>query len=95
MRAENQRMNLHGRIHNGVVVLEGGQVLPEGTEVTVTCDKEATTKPIKKRRIELPLVRSKNPGGLHLTGERIAEILDEEDASKIFQSSKRMTKLNW
>ena len=33
------------------------------------------------KRIEFPLVHCQNPGTLHLTGERIAEILGEEDAA--------------
>jgi len=32
-------MTLQGRIHNGVVVLEGNAALPEGTPVTVVVDR--------------------------------------------------------
>ncbi len=40
------------------------------------------SKPARpKRSVVFPLVRSKRPGTLRLTGKRIAEILDEEDAS--------------
>jgi hypothetical protein len=75
-------MKIHGRVHNGVVVLEGGPALPEGTKVTVYCTiASVSRKSPKKKRVEFPLVHSKHPGTLHLTGERIAEILDEEDAS--------------
>jgi hypothetical protein len=35
----------------------------------------------QKRRIEMPLVRTGQPGTVKLTAQRIAEILDEEDAS--------------
>jgi len=73
---------LHGRVHNGVVVLECGPVLPEGAAVTVSCDVATTSKmPVKRKRVQFPLVHSKNPGSLYLTNERIAEIMDEEDAS--------------
>ena len=75
-------MEIRGHIHNGVVVLDGGLTLPEGTEVTVSCDKvRIWRKPGKKKHVEFPLIHSKHPGTLHLTNERIAEILDEEDAS--------------
>ena len=33
-----------------------------------------------RKRIELPLIRSKAPGSLKLTAETIAEVLDQEDA---------------
>jgi len=71
-----------GRVHDGVVVLEGGPVLPEGIAVTVSCDvPPISTPPIERKRVEFPLVRSKHPGSLHLTAERIADILEEEDVS--------------
>jgi len=69
-------------VHKGVVVLERGQTLPEGTPVTVSCDiAPVLQKPRKTKRVQFPLVHSKHPGTLHLTGQRIAEILDKEDAS--------------
>lgn len=34
---ENIGMVIHGRVHNGVVVLEGGLKLPEGMQVTISC----------------------------------------------------------
>ncbi len=75
-------MEIPGRVHNGVVILDSGVSLPEGTEVVVSCrdDLEPEAK-AEGKRVEFPLVRSKNPGSVHLTGERIAEILDEEDVS--------------
>ena len=75
-------MVIPGRVHNGVVVLEGESSLPEGAAVTVTYPAPPEHKPgAPKRRIQLPLVRTGQPGSVQLTGERIAEILDEEDAS--------------
>src|SRR5262249_20170951 len=66
---------------NGVVVLDGGATLPEGTAVTVTpCTSPVIRVSKHRRRVELPLVRSSEPGSVNRTGERIAEILDEEDA---------------
>ena len=69
---------LHGRVQNGVVILEGGPVLPEGTAVTVCY---ASRPPVGKKRIQVPLVRTGQPGSVHLTGDQIAAILDQEDVS--------------
>jgi hypothetical protein len=78
----NDHMIIPGRVHNGVVVLEGGSALPEGAAVTVTYPAPPTARPaVAKRRIEVPLVRTDQPGSIQLTGARIAEIMDEEDAS--------------
>jgi hypothetical protein len=80
--ADNPGMETLGHVCNGVVVLEGGVTLPEGTLVTVSCDLEPASPPTsKKERVRLPLVRTGEPGSLHLTNERIAEILDEEDVA--------------
>ena len=75
-------MDIHGRVRNGVVVLEEGAVLPEGAVVRVLYQAgpvihvSPTRKPVK-----LPLVRTGHPGSVALTNDRIAEILDEQDAS--------------
>lgn len=75
-------MNISGHVHNGVVVLEGASALPEGATVTVTFPALPETKPAEaKRHIQLPLVQTGEPGTVHLTNARIAEILDEEDVS--------------
>jgi hypothetical protein len=75
-------MEIHGRVQNGVIVLEDGPPLPEGAAVTVSCDMPPVLKkPSVQKQVEFPLVHSKHPGTLNLTGQRIAEILDEEDAS--------------
>ena len=73
-------MEVQGRVHNGVVVLEGELPWPEGTLVTVlyrgapTSESSATRYPVR-----LPLVRSDRPGSRRLTAERVAEILEDED----------------
>lgn len=75
-------MNISGRVHNGVVVLEDASALPEGAAVTVTFPALAESAPSeKKQRIQFPLVPSDEPGSVQLTNARIAEILDEEDVS--------------
>jgi hypothetical protein len=75
-------MTIPGRVRNGVVVIEGKAALPEGAAVTITYPVLNKPKPPdSKERIEVPLVRTGEPGTVNLTGERIAEILDNEDAS--------------
>ncbi len=76
---ENVGMEIRGRVHNGVVVLEGELSLPEGTEVIVSSGAAPETKAVGEHRIEFPLVRSKHPGSLQLTGQRVAEFLGEDD----------------
>jgi hypothetical protein len=79
----NARMVLRGRVQNGVVVLEGNPKLPEGAVVTVSYPTSPAepTPTAPKQRIQVPLVRTSQPGSVHLTGERIGEILDAEDVS--------------
>jgi hypothetical protein len=75
-------MEIPGRVPNGVVVLEGALALPEGAQVTVSYHAPmGAGSEAQKRRIEMPLVRTGQPGTVKLTAQRIAEILDEEDAS--------------
>jgi hypothetical protein len=75
-------MIIPGRVQNGVVILEGQPELPEGAAVSIWYPATAGSTPVhEKRRIHVPLVRSERRGSVQLTGERIAEILDEEDAS--------------
>ena len=75
-------MELHGLVQNGVIVLSSGLTLPEGTPVTVSCSLEPGSRPTSvKKRVQLPLVRTGEPGSMHLTNERIAEIFDEEDVA--------------
>jgi hypothetical protein len=74
-------MDIPGRVKNGVVILQGGPILPEGAAVTVRYPTPTDSKPAEKRRIQVPLVRTGRPGSVHLTGARIAEILEQEDVS--------------
>ena len=81
-KADNSVMVIAGDVHNGVVVLEGGITLPEGAAVTVSYPVPAVvTRAGENRRIEVPLVRTGQPGSVNLTGRQIAEILDKEDAA--------------
>jgi hypothetical protein len=74
-------MEIPGRVQNGVVVLEGTSTLPEGMAVSVVPRVAPVIRVARRqRRVVLPLVPSPNPGSVDLTGERIAEILDEQDA---------------
>ena len=74
-------MVILGRVHNGVVVLEGDSALPEGAVVAVSYGEPPAASPsCGNHRIQVPLVRTGQPGSVHLTGQRIAEILNEEDA---------------
>jgi hypothetical protein len=74
-------MTIRGHVHQGVIVLENGPALPEGAAVTVSYPVLSSLPTNAKQRIEVPLVRSSRPGSVHLTGERIAELLDDEDAA--------------
>jgi hypothetical protein len=75
-------MVIPGRVQHGVVVLEGEATLPEGAAVTVTYPAPSESQaPADKQRIEVPLVRTGQPGAVQLDGARIAQILAEEDAS--------------
>jgi hypothetical protein len=85
--ADNTRMEIPGRVHNGVVVLDGKTSLPEGSTVTaVYPGVQIWRKAGSKKRVKFPLVRSKHPGALELTNERIAEILEEENLASFRES---------
>ena len=75
-------MVISGRVQNGVIVPEGNIFLPEGAIVCISYDAQSGATSASNQRVQLPLVPSANPGSVSLTGERIAEILDEEDASR-------------
>jgi hypothetical protein len=74
-------MTVQGRVQNGVVVFDAGQMLPDGTLVVVSPLQPRAQSPHGKQRVEVPLVHSANPGTLNLTGDQIAEILEQEDVS--------------
>jgi hypothetical protein len=73
-------MVIRGRVHNGVVVFDTPNALPEGTAVTVTLRNTPVihVSPVRQR-VQLPLVKSDHPGTLELTNERAAEIFHEEE----------------
>ena len=73
-------MKTSGIVQNGVIVLDGGVLLPEGTRVLVTMQSPLFNETASAKRIEFPLVDSSHPGSVHLTNEMIGEILDAEDA---------------
>lgn len=83
-RTDNAGRQIPGRVENGVVVFEGDVSLPEGTRVVVfQLSPGEQASRASKKRVELPLVKSGEPGSIHLTNERIQEILDEEDIAAL------------
>jgi len=74
-------MDIRGRVHNGVVVLDAGTALPEGVRVRVVV--EPSKPKIVTTPGELPIVQGGEPGSIPLTNERIAEILEEEDLAAL------------
>jgi hypothetical protein len=81
-RTENCGMVIPGHVSNGVVVLEGEAALPEGAAVAVVyLAQPPRTQGASRTRVSFPLVRSKQPGSVDLNNDRIAEILDGEDAA--------------
>ncbi|HEY2883371.1 MAG TPA: hypothetical protein VGJ15_13075 [Pirellulales bacterium] len=73
-------MEIKGHVHDGVVILDGNVLLPNGLPVTVIY-ADAPKPPKLKHRVTLPLVPSDKPGTLNLTAERIAEVLNEDDCA--------------
>ena len=77
-------MEILGHVQNGVIVLDGSVSLPEGAVVTVIVRSTPVIHFAKnQKRVEFPLVPSNAPGSVHLTNERIAEILEEEDIDSL------------
>ncbi len=75
-------MEMRGRIHNGVVVLDGEPGLPEGALVSVLYPvAPAASPPGSSERVHFPLVPSNRPGTLELTNDRIAELWEDDDVS--------------
>ena len=75
-------MKTSGIVKNGVIVLDGSVLLPEGTRVLVTIPSPLINTTASSKHIEFPLGDSSNPGSVHLTNEIIGAILDEEDAAQ-------------
>ncbi len=72
-------MELRGHVHNGVVVPEDRQALPEGAVVHIVIDTaQSRPNPPKGKRVTLPLVPSKHPGTLRLTAEDVARALEDD-----------------
>lgn len=79
-RDDNSGMDIPGRIQGGVVVLEGGASLPEGTSVIVSCfSPQGAAQSPNLNRIQVPLVHTDRPATVNLTGDRVAELLENED----------------
>jgi hypothetical protein len=77
--ADTPGMEIRGHVRNGVIVLDGNPNLPEGAAVTVSYPALPAASPAPERkRVPFPLVRSTQPGSVHLTNERLAEILDDQ-----------------
>ncbi len=73
-------MEIQGVVHNGVIVFDGSVSLPEGAVVTVVVRESPRIHVSENpKRVEFSLVRSSAPGSIHLTNERIYELMDEED----------------
>jgi hypothetical protein len=79
-------VEIQGTVQNGVIVLDGGACLPEGTVVSVKLADVPSIKADKKtKRVLLPLMTRGNPGSLSLTNAQIDEILNTEEV----ESAKR------
>ena len=74
-------MEISGRVQNGVVVLDGEASLPDGAIVIVTYRPSPVIRfannPVQ---VVLPIFDSDEPSTIDLTNDRIAELLDQEDA---------------
>jgi len=65
-------MEIKGRVHQGVVLPEEGQVLPEGAVVSIIFEAEHQSADAQGvQRVTLPLVKSSRPGSLRLTGHDV------------------------
>jgi len=82
--SEKGDMVLQGRVEKGAVVFPERLSLPDGTEVTVIVPTYAglpERATDHEHRVKLPLIASAHPGSRGLTGDRVAELLDEDDLS--------------
>ena len=79
---DNSSMEIQGVVQNGVLVLDDSMSLPEGAAVVVTYRATPVIRVAKNPiPVVLPIFDSDEPGTIDLTNDRIAEILDQEDAS--------------
>jgi hypothetical protein len=71
-------MILHGHFQNGVVVLDGGIPLPDGTAVNIqpreSLEHLFHHKPGLIATNPFPLIKSREPGTLDVTDAQIKEI---------------------
>jgi hypothetical protein len=75
-------MEFSGRVEKGVVILDGPCLPPEGAHVTVLYQGSTEKKRAEKgQRVQVPLVRTGQPGTVDLSNARIEEILNEQDVS--------------
>lgn len=75
-------MDISGRVHNGVVVLDEPTRLPEGARVVVSCPGAPLIRSAQVQRpVVLPIFPYDGAPDIELTNDRIAEALDIEDAS--------------
>ena len=74
-------MNLLGRVENGVIVLDVPVPLPEGARVSVSFPAKPPRPATARRPVALPIFDYDGPPDIDLTNERIAEIIDRDDAS--------------
>jgi hypothetical protein len=70
----NAIMILHGHFENGVVVLDGGTPLPDGTAVTIAEQTQAPKPTLLSAGCSpFPLIQSQHPGTLDFSTEQINE----------------------
>jgi len=75
-------MHYPGRVEKGVVVLEGEAKLPEGARVAVSYPVAPRIHTsLVQRPVTLPIFDYEGPPDIDVTNDRIAEILDRDDAS--------------
>ena len=78
-------MEFPGHVRNGVVVLDGNPPLPEEAAMVVPYPGAIAGHAAGKTRIQVPLVRTGQPGSGNRTGKCVAEILDAEDVANLRQ----------
>jgi hypothetical protein len=85
-------MTFTGHSQDGVIVLDGGVTLPDGTPVAVVPSRSPRVEILPSgcrilrfstpgHRMQLPLVASANPGSVQLTPEQMDELLNDDVSS--------------